>query len=210
MNPASRVTAIVGSYRKGGVIDTLVDDILSSAREAGAETTKIHLMDVHIEFCRNCRACTQEEGPGRGECQLSDEMDTVLREIERSDAFILASPMNCGTVTAVMKRFMERIACYAYWPWGMASPKDRNPVKAKRAVIVGSSAAPSILARLTTNMVKILKQSASFLGAKEIDVFFIGLAAMKPAPQLSERTRKKARALGGKLASGATDPRSGT
>jgi multimeric flavodoxin WrbA len=32
-----RLTAIVGSYRKDGVINRVVDEILSSAREQGAQ-----------------------------------------------------------------------------------------------------------------------------------------------------------------------------
>jgi hypothetical protein len=32
MNDKIRVTAVVDSYRKGGVIDTTVDEILASAR----------------------------------------------------------------------------------------------------------------------------------------------------------------------------------
>ena len=58
-----KITAIVGTYRKGGVTDSAVDEILAAAREAGAETTKIYLIDKHVEFCTNCRTCTQEEGP---------------------------------------------------------------------------------------------------------------------------------------------------
>lgn len=52
-----KVTAVVGSYRRGGVVDTLVDAVLEGARAAGAETRIIHLLDARIEFCRNCRAC---------------------------------------------------------------------------------------------------------------------------------------------------------
>ena len=62
----AKITAILGTYRKGGVIDSAVDEILAAAREAGAETTKIYLIDRHIEFCTNCRACTQQEGDRRG------------------------------------------------------------------------------------------------------------------------------------------------
>jgi len=53
-----KVTAIVGSYRKGGIVDSVIDEILSSAREEGAEVSKIYLIDRHIEFCTNCRRCT--------------------------------------------------------------------------------------------------------------------------------------------------------
>ena len=40
MDNPIKVLAIVGSYRKGGIIDTAIDEILSSAREEGAETEK--------------------------------------------------------------------------------------------------------------------------------------------------------------------------
>jgi len=146
MPPNMRITAIVGSYRKGGIIDTAVDEILTSAREEGAEVSKIYLIDKQIEFCTNCRTCMQQDGPKRGECPIVDDMGSVLDEIERSDAVVLASPMNFGTVTAVMKRFIERLACLAYWPWGANAPKMRNRLKQKRAVVVASSAAPALIA----------------------------------------------------------------
>jgi multimeric flavodoxin WrbA len=198
----TKITAILGTYRKGGVIDSAVDEILASAREAGAETEKIYLIDRHIEFCTNCRTCTQQEGAKRGQCPMADEMSAVLDRIERSDAIILASPMNFWTVTAVMKRFIERLVCYAYWPWGKAAPKVRTKRKDKRAVIVVSSAAPSLLARLMTRMVGLLKSCAGLLGAKTVGVLFIGLAAREQKPDLGSRAKRKARRLGKKLVGG--------
>ncbi len=195
-----RITAILGTYRKGGVIDTAVDEILEAAREAGATTNKIYLIDKRIEFCRNCRTCTQKEGIQRGECPMDDEMDGILREIERSDAIVLASPMNFWTVTAVMKRFIERLVCFAYWPWGMAAPKVRNKQKPRRAVLVGSSAAPSLMARYLTRMTGLLKTCAAMLGAKTVGVLFIGLAAGEEKQDIGNRARKKARKLGKILA----------
>lgn len=201
MNKPVKITAIVGSYRKGGVIDTTVDEILTSAREKGAEATKIYLIDRHIEFCRNCRNCTQSEGRQRGECPIVDDMSSILDEIEQSDAIVLASPTNCGSVTAVMQRFHERLVCLAYWPWGTGIPKLRNTLKTKRAVVVASSAAPALIARLLTPVVKLLKQSVDALGAKTEAVLFIGLAAQQPGPKLGAQTLRRARRLGVKLAS---------
>ena len=123
VNDTIRILAIVGSDRKGGIVDTAVDEILATAREEGAEVRKIYLIDTHIEFCTNCRSCTQQPGPQRGKCIIEDDMSGILDEIERSDGIVLGSPMNFGTVTAVMKRFIERLACYAYWPWGMHAPQ---------------------------------------------------------------------------------------
>lgn len=194
-----QVTAIVGSYRKGGIVDSAVDEILAAAKAAGAEVTKVYLIDRQVEFCRNCRACMQVAGPKRGDCSLADEMGAILDQLERSDAFVLASPMNFGTVTAVMKRFIERLACYGYWPWETMSPKLRNKGKAKRAIVVASSAAPAFIARLSTQIVGLLKKCAGLLGAKRIDVLFIGLAAKEPAQAISESTRQRARHLGRRL-----------
>jgi multimeric flavodoxin WrbA len=201
MTDPVRIMAIVGSYRKGGVIDTVVDEILTSASHAGAEATKIYLVDKHIEFCTNCRACAQNEGPARGVCPIHDEMGPLLDQIEQSDAFVLASPMNFGTVTAVMKRFIERLVCLAYWPWGTAAPKTRSKRRDKRAVVVASSAAPAILARLMTNMVGLLKSVAKLLGAGKVDLLFIGLASTQQQTDIGSRARKKARRLGEQLAS---------
>jgi len=201
MNRPVKITALVGSYRKGGVIDATVDAILASAREQGAEVSKINLIDREIEFCRNCRTCTQAGGKQRGECPIVDDMNSILDEIERSDAIVLASPTNCGSVTAVMQRFRERLVCFAHWPWGAGIPKLRNPLKNKRAVVVASSAAPALIARLLTPVVKLLKQSADTLGARTGAVLFVGLAARQSRQKPGAQTIRKARRLGVKLAS---------
>lgn len=195
------ITAIVGSYRKGGTIESAVDEILDSGREQGAEVHKVNLLDAHVEFCANCRACAQEPGPQRGDCPLEDDMADILDRLDASDAFILASPMNFGTVTALMKRFIERLICYGYWPWGKL-PEERRKEKKKRAVVVASCAAPGWLGRLTTSIVKVMKKPARLLGAGKVHVLFIGGAGREKEAELSEKHRKKARKLGRKLAAG--------
>ena len=199
MSHYKRVTAIVGTYRRGGIIDSAVDEILNSAKEEGFETRKIYLIDRQIEFCKNCRACTQQEGREPGKCCIDDDMVGMLAEIEGSDAIVLGSPVNFGTVTAVMKRFIERLVCFAYWPWGMNAPKARNKEMRKRAVVVVSFAAPSLLTRLMTRTGGLLKKTAGLMGARTVGVLFIGLSSREEEQQLPERIREKARYLGKKL-----------
>ena len=201
MERRKKVTAVVGTYRKGGVIDAAVDEILAAAKDEGAEIQKIDLPHKYIEFCTNCRACAQEPGQERGKCHIADDMAAILDEIETSDAIVLASPVNFGTVTAVMKRFIERLVCFAYWPWGMNGPKVRNKQKRKRAIVVVSSAAPSLMTRFLTQITGLLKKAAELLGAKTIGVLFIGLAGQEQNQQVSERIKKRARQLGKKLVS---------
>jgi NAD(P)H-dependent FMN reductase len=202
MNTPLNILAIVGSYRKGGIIERTVDEILASAKQEGAVTRKITLLDKRFAFCTNCRSCTQVAGANYGVCIHHDDMSALLQEIEQADAIVLASPMNAGTVTAVMKIFIERLVCTAYWPWGAPAPKARRPGKSKRAVLVASSAAPAILARLTGDVTKRLKSAATMLGAKTVGTLFIGLAAQQQHQELSKRTIHKAHKLGRKLAAG--------
>ena len=202
----AKVTAIVGTYRKGGAIDSAVDEILAAAKDSGAETSKIYLLDKHIDFCTNCRTCTQQPGPDRGACPIADDLGWILNEIEQSDAIVLASPMNFWTVTAIMKRFIERLVCYAYWPWGAHGPKPRITGGEKRAVVVCTSAAPAILARLMSRMAGLLKTVARLVGAKKVDVLFIGLAAGQPRAEIGIRARAKARRIGRSLAAVRRNP----
>src|SRR6266536_1986234 len=100
---AKKTVAIVGSYRKGGTVDQLVDAVLEGANEAGAQTKKIFLIDHKIEYCRNCRQCTQAEGEAQGKCAIEDDMAGVLAELESADALVLASPVNFYNVTAIFR-----------------------------------------------------------------------------------------------------------
>lgn len=112
---AIKVIRIVGSYRKGRTIDSAVSAILEGAKAKGAETKKIYLLDKHIEFCKNCRNCAQQKIEARrGKCVHDDDMEDILAEIDGADAVVLGAPVNFYNVTAVMKRFIERLLPYAY------------------------------------------------------------------------------------------------
>lgn len=196
----SKVVAIVGSYRKGGTIDTAVEAVLAGAREKGAETSTIYLTDKHIEFCTNCRTCTQDPGEVRGKCAQHDDLEALLEEIESADAVVLGSPVNDYNVTAIFRRFMERLLGYAYWPWGSAAPRARTKTQPRKAVLVASAAMPGIFIPFATGAVRALRLTARVLGAKTVGAMWLGLVAYAPNTPLSNRTRQRARRLGWRLA----------
>ncbi len=195
-----KILAINGSYRRGGIIDTAIAEILGAARESGAETDQIYLINEKIAFCTNCRTCTQEAGSRRGECVTDDDMKKVLGAVEEVDAIVLGSPMNFGTVTAVTKRFLERLVCSAYWPWGRIAPKMRDSRKRKNAVVVASSMSPFLMGRFSKRYVGMLKETAGLLGARTRGVLYIGLAARGKCQGIGAGAGRRARALGKKLA----------
>jgi multimeric flavodoxin WrbA len=195
----TKVVAIVGSYRKGGTIDSAVEAVLAGAREKGAETVTFYLTEKHIEFCTNCRQCVQAPGEERGKCAQQDDLEPMLKEIESADAVVLGSPVNYYNVTAIFRRFLERLLGFAYWPWKKATPKWRKTKAGKKAVLVASSAAPGFVIPLMTGAARALKLTAKILGAKTVGHMWIGLAAGEPHHELSARNRERARRLGWKL-----------
>jgi len=199
---AYKILAINGSYRRGGAIDQAVEAACAAARAAGAETTSVILTERYIEFCLNCRACMQAPGEKRGDCVHNDGMGALLNQAEAADALIIAAPVNFFNVTAVTRRFMERLAPCACWPWGANAPKMRRRPN-KKAVIITSSAMPSLLGRLATGAIRALKLAAESLGAKPAGTLFIGLSSQEEKPRLAERDARIAAKLGLRLAKGA-------
>lgn len=196
---AKKVVAVVGSYRRGGTIDTAVEAILDGARSKGAKTHAIYLTDQHIEFCKNCRSCVEEPGLERGPCLQKDDLQAMLAEIDAADAVVLASPVNFGNTTAIFRRFMERLIGCAYWPWGRSAPKGRSRVFALKAALVASSGMPGFMIPLFTGTKNALRTAAKCLGARPVASLWIGLAAREPHPALSPRVLAHARRIGMKL-----------
>lgn len=198
---AKKVVAIVGSYRKGGTVDTAVEAILEGARERGAETETVYLRDKHIEFCNNCRRCTQAPGVQRGQCVQQDDLDSILDRVDHADAIVLASSVNFWNVTAIFRRFMERLVGYAYWPWGNPTPMGRNTIPTKKAALVASSAAPGFLIPIATGTSRALRDTAKILGARPVGKLWIGLRGQRPEQPLAQHTLAHARRIGMRLAS---------
>ena len=197
---AHKVVAIVGSYRKGGAIDSAVQAILAGAQEKGAQTHSLYLTDQHLEFCANCRRCTQAPGLQRGCCVQQDDLQSILTEIDAADALVLGAPVNYWNVTAIFRQFMERLLGYCYWPWGQAVPALRNRRITRKAVLVSSAAMPGFCIPLLTGAARALSVTAKYLGVRPVARLWIGLTGKEPHQPLSPRTLARARRIGLSLA----------
>lgn len=196
----TRILAINGSYRDDGMTDQVVEAAAGAARAAGAEVEIVALREYPIEFCLNCRECTQAPGAAPGECVQHDGMRALVEKIEQADAYVLASPTNFGSVTAIFKRFMERLVVYAYWPWDRNSPKLRKAdLPAKPALLISSCAAPGFFGRWVYHTRNQLRMTAKTIGARPVGLLFTGLVSKQPHPGLSDRVRARAASLAVKL-----------
>jgi NAD(P)H-dependent FMN reductase len=194
-----QIVAVIGSYRRGGTIDSAVESILEGAREKGAETHTVYLSEQQLEFCTNCRQCMQAPGPDRGKCWQQDDLEPLLQRIDSADGIVLGSPVDFGNVTAVFRRFMERLVGYCHWPWGQWVPSGRNRPATRKAALVASATMPGFLIPLAGGACSALCRVAAMLGAKPVGSLWIGRAAHDPRRELSPRLRERARRIGWKL-----------
>ena len=197
---STRVVAIVGSYRRSGATDSAVEAILEGARAKGAVTQTFWLKEQHLEFCKNCRACTQLPGEERCKCGQEDDLEPMLVAIDASDAVVLASPVNYYNVTALFRRFLERLLGYTYWPWEQNGPVMRSKLQPRKAVLVATAGMPGFLIPFATGASRALRLAAKMLGAKPVGRMWIGLMAGEQQPVLPALTLERARRLGMRLA----------
>jgi len=198
-----KILAIMGSYRKGKTIDTLVDRAIEGARsKAGIHVDKLVLVDKNIEYCRNCMACRNDDrAKARAQCVIMDDMQDIYPMIESADGFIFGTPINMGHVTAVMKTFLERI-CWVFakpgaWPIpGCPTPRA---TKRKKAIVIASSGIISpVFRRFCDDATPLIKQSVrDSLNARLIGSLYAGAVERRGV----ETYMNQAYALGKRISS---------
>ena len=200
MTTMNKILVINGSYRDDGITDQAVAVAVAALKGSGAETEIINLREYPIEFCLNCRECSLQPGESPGKCVLDDGMQALIEKIEAAQGFILAAPTNFGSVTAIFKRFMERLIAYAYWPWDKPYPQFRKAkAPRKKAMLISSSAAPALMGRWLFGSSKQLKMAAQTIGAEPVGTLFTGMISTEKHQQLPQKTVAKARAMAIKL-----------
>lgn len=196
-----KILAISGSYRDGGITDQMLRRFELAARDAGMQMETIMLRDYPIEFCTNCRSCTQEPGMTPGKCMIQDDMTELIEKIEDADGYIFASPTNMYSATALFRRFLERLIVFGYWPWGEKAPKLRKQGGGrKKALLVSSCAAPSFMGRFFCDTLRSLKDAAKFVGADPVGSIFAGMVSQEKTPSLAGKYERQIDSLMRKLA----------
>ena len=98
-----KTIGILGSTRKGGNTEILLDVALEEARQNGGAASKIVLRDKVIAPCDGCMGCAST-----GVCVIKDGMEEVYEGIRESDAVIWASPVYYWSMTGLAKTALDR------------------------------------------------------------------------------------------------------
>lgn len=98
-----RILGIYGSPRKNGNSDQLLDALLESARENGAETESLYSRKLKIHGCLECGKCDET-----GVCVIRDDMDKVYEAVKRADAVVVAAPVFFYAFPSELKALVDR------------------------------------------------------------------------------------------------------
>ena len=99
-----KILILSASPRKGGNSDSLCDQFMQGANEAGNQVEKIFLRDKKINYCTGCGAC-QSNG---GKCVQKDDMAEVLDQMIAADVIVMATPVYFYTMNGQMKTLIDR------------------------------------------------------------------------------------------------------
>lgn len=98
-----KVLGIVCSPRRGGNTEILVDEVLASAKELGAEVELMTIADKNITPCDGCASCVKT-----GKCRIEDDMQEVYTKLLEADGIIFGTPVYFWSVTAQAKTLIDR------------------------------------------------------------------------------------------------------
>jgi len=126
-----KVIGIVGSPRKNGNTNILVQQVLEGAAEAGAETRNFFLNEMNYRGCQGCNYCKEHE-----KCKLEDDLVEVFDDLATADGVVFGSPIYFSQFTGQMRLFLDR--CFS-----LVNPDFSSRIPAgKKAVLVGAQGMP--------------------------------------------------------------------
>jgi multimeric flavodoxin WrbA len=99
-----KVIGIVGSPRKKGNSETLVQAVLDGAKEKGHATETFLLNELTYKGCQACMYCKTHD-----RCKLDDDLTQVMGAIKEADAVVFGAPIYMGQLNGQFRLFEDRL-----------------------------------------------------------------------------------------------------
>ena len=132
---AISVLGIAGGTRRGGNSETLLERALAGAREAGADTEMVRLLDLTISPC----ICPQSEDCMlTGVCTVLDDMQGLYSRLRSVDLIYIAFPVTFRGVPAQTKALYDRTQPMWVRKYMMGQQLRRDD-EAGRALIISTA-----------------------------------------------------------------------
>jgi len=184
-----KVLGILGSPRRGGNSDMLLDEMLKGASSVGAVTEKIYLGDLNFKGCIECSGCDKT-----GICVLKDDMTPIYDKLREADIIVAASPIFFLSITAQLKALIDR--CQSEWVAKYKLKLEAAIKPRKGAFICVSGYKENIFCK---DAEKIIKAFFKTINVEYIEGLFV-CGVEKPGDVKADKgALEKARKIGTKL-----------
>ena len=152
-----KVLGIMGSPRRKGNTEILLDWVLAGAEASGAQVEKVIVSELRISPCREIYACLKD-----GNCAIKDDMQALYTKLLEADRIIFASPIFFYGITSQAKALVDR--CQALWARRhvLGIIQDKGRVRKGAFISVGATKGK----RLFDGSILTLKYFFEAIGAK--------------------------------------------
>ncbi|HBH3653480.1 TPA: flavodoxin family protein [Clostridioides difficile] len=129
-----KVLAFMGSPRKKGNVDTILDEIIKGVNDNNVEVKKYYLNDMNIKGCQGCLYCRKVPN-----CAFKDDMIEIYKDIKSAEYIIIGSPVYICQVSAQTKLLLDRL-----YPLTEINKSKHTPrFGQKKLIMVYTQAAPA-------------------------------------------------------------------
>ena len=104
-----KVLILSSSPRRKGNSDSLCDEFMQGAIDAGHQVEKIFLRDKVIHPCIGCDVCSSQKKP----CPQNDDAAEVIRKMLEAEVIVMGTPVYFYSMSAQMKTLIDR-CCARY------------------------------------------------------------------------------------------------
>jgi multimeric flavodoxin WrbA len=98
-----KIVGILGSPRRKGNTELLLDIALEEAQTSGVQVSKMSLRDKVIAPCTACQKCWET-----GKCVIKDDMQEIYKKMLESDGILWATPVYFWSMSSQTKIVMDR------------------------------------------------------------------------------------------------------
>ena len=128
-----KVLGLMGSPRRQGNTELLLDKALEGASEAGAEVEKVLVSKLKISPCLEIYACLKD-----GNCSIRDDMQPLYKKLLEADHVVFASPIFFYSITSQAKAIVDR--SQALWVRRHVLGMGKEDKRERRGVFVSVGA----------------------------------------------------------------------
>ena len=184
----SLMVAFIGSPRKNGNTDNLVDEVLKGAQSKNIEIKKFYLNDLDIKGCQGCLYCRKNLT-----CIIKDDMVEIYDYIKKADYIVLGSPVYICQVSAQAKLLLDRL-----YPLTEIDKSKHTPrFGEKQLITVFTQAAP--LTFLFKKYFKYTVKHLKGMGLIHYKMLIASKSFQKDSSRNNKRLMKKAYRIGENL-----------